>query len=182
MSLWTVFNGSLVTGLHGSSLPALIRDVSINSNNPANYLVSAYPLPRNAVVSDGPLLVRQGPSTADEYIGMLTAGQDATVDQFSEDGNWSHITRPAVGWVSNQYLYFNNKDAAGVSIRLTVRRQRVGTGDVGVRSGPGSDYPQAGVLSSQTSILIIATTADNSWMQLAEPITGWVTAEHILQH
>jgi hypothetical protein len=142
------------------------------------YLTAAYALPRIAWVTDGPLLVRQGPSTDDPWQATLEARAAVTVDSFAENGGWSHIQTPAEGWVSNDYLSFMTDGETKVMVQLHVRQTAAPT-TVVVRAAPTADAAVMGEVAAGASIVAVATTLDGAWHQVVQPLPGWVAGQEL---
>jgi uncharacterized protein YraI len=143
-----------------------------------DYLTAAYALPRIAWVTEGPLLVRQGPSTDDPWQTTLDARAAVTVDGVAENGGWSHIQTPAAGWVSNDYLSFMTDGEPKVMVQLHVRQMATPT-TVVVRAAPTSDAALVGEVAAGSSIVAIATTLDGAWHQVVQPLAGWVAVQEL---
>jgi len=138
-------------------------------------LNSLVTLPRTAWVTEGPLLIRQGPSTEDAYSATLDAKTGVTVIEFSPDGAWSHIALPDDGWVSNQFLSFLTDGDAKELVQLQVRRETV-TAPLVIHTLPIPDSAQVAQLDAGDPLVTVAVTLDGRWRQTAEPVVGWVAA------
>ncbi|MCC6168847.1 MAG: SH3 domain-containing protein [Caldilineaceae bacterium] len=138
-------------------------------------LASYVTLPRIAWVTEGPLLVRQGPSTGDAHLATLRAKEGVTVDGFSVDGAWSHIAQPNDGWVSNQYLSFLTDDAKEF-VLLQVRRETVAAPLV-IHQLPNAGSATVTQLQPGDSLVTVAITLDGAWRQTAYPASGWVPTQ-----
>jgi hypothetical protein len=143
--------------------------------NPAANLTTAFALPRLAWVTEGPLVLRQGPSTDEAFLATLPAKTGVTVDGFSEDGAWSHLAEPNSGWVSNQYLSFLTDDAAQAMVMIEVR-QAPAPAPIVVRALPGPDGVVVGEITAGAPMVAVATTLDGQWRQVIRPVPGWVAA------
>lgn len=138
-------------------------------------LTSTVTLPRIAWVTEGPLLVRQGPSTGDAHLATLQAKTGVTVDGFSADGAWSHIAQPNDGWVSNQYLSFLTDDAKEL-VLLQVHRETVTAPRV-IYQLPDAGSATVAHLQPGDSLVTVAITLDGAWRQTAYPASGWVPTQ-----
>jgi uncharacterized protein YraI len=145
----------------------------------AAYLRRHYPLPRGAWAGAGPLWVRARPDLEAAQVALLAQGEPVTVDDFTADGTWSHIQTPAEGWVNNEYLYFREDTPPYAVVRLAVRRYQVSTPTLNVRSGPDVAYPQTDVLTAGTQVTAIAVSQDGRWLQIIEPVSGWIFAAYV---
>jgi hypothetical protein len=162
----------------GSEGAPITNGIADTAANPADYLAATYALPRIAWVTEGPLMVRQGPSLTEDYLGTLQARTGVTVDGFSEDGAWSRIQEPNAGWVSNGYLAFLSDGEVKEMVQLDVR-QTVGRAALVVRTLPDGAAPQAGVLPAGASIVVVARTLDGAWSQVVQPLAGWISSQEL---
>ncbi len=145
----------------------------------AAHLRRHYPLPREAWASAGPLWVRAQPDPKAAQVALLAQGEPVTVDDFTDDGTWSHLQAPAEGWVNNEYLYFREDAPPYTVVRLAVRRYQVSTPTLNVRSGPDVAYPQTDVLTAGSQVTAIAVSRDGRWLQIIEPVSGWIFAAYV---
>lgn len=145
------------------------------TQNDHDLLNSLVALPRTAWVTEGPLLLRQGPSTADGYLAALDAKTGVTVIEFSPDGAWSHIALPNDGWVSNQFLSFLTDGDAKELVQLQVHRETV-TAPLVIHALPHPDSAEVAQLDAGDPLVTVAITLDGVWRQTAEPVVGWVAA------
>jgi hypothetical protein len=97
------------------------------------------------------------------------------VDSYTEDGTWSHIASPDVGWVSNEYLFFQTADGAGTSVMLDFR-QALASAPLTVRNLPSPEGAPVDEVAAGTPVLAVATTLDGQWRQVVQPVQGWVAA------
>lgn len=153
-----------------SALPAPVLQGDLD------YLTSYVALPRTAWVTEGPLLVRQGPSTDDAHLDTLQAKTGVTVEEFSADGQWSHIVQPIDGWVSNQYLSFLTDGVAQQLVLLQVHRETT-TAPLVIYELPGADSRQITQLEAGASLVTVAITLDGAWRQTVYPAAGWVATQ-----
>ena len=63
-----------------------------------------------------------------------------------------------------------------VAVHLSVLTGSVDAHGTQVHLGPGPDYAMVGSLPGATSIVAVAVTIDNQWIQIAEPLAGWLEA------
>ena len=94
--------------------------------------------------SDGYASIRSGPSTSYSQLYTLTSGQSLTA--YSSSGDWLKVSSYD-SW-SDAYIY-----------RQLVRfySRATATGNVNIRSGPGTSYGKLGVLYNGSSVLLLAT-------------------------
>lgn len=147
--------------------------------SPSRIVASLYVVPRMAWVSDGPLLVRMGPSTTEEFLSMLNAGDSVQVDKFSRDMQWSHIVDPLDGWVSNQYLHFLGPEDSTLSVRLEYQEMLTVFEDVPVHKSPDTASETLAHLAANVPAVAISVTADGQWRQIAKPVAGWVASAEL---
>ncbi|MCC9075132.1 SH3 domain-containing protein [Litorilinea aerophila] len=168
----------LVPGFQGTGFGGVGRFLPFEPEAAA-YLRQHYPLPRGAWAGAGPLWVRARPDPEAAQVALLAQGEPVTVDDFTADGTWSHIQTPAEGWVNNEYLYFREDSPPYAVVRLAVRRYQVSTPTLNVRSGPDIAYPQTDVLTAGTPVTAIAVSQDGRWLQIIEPVSGWIFAAYV---
>jgi hypothetical protein len=147
---------------------------------PSSYLgqVVSLPIWANVNVSEGPLLIRQDPSTASPFVSVLQDGAPVQVIAFSSDGQWSQINSPQAGWVNNAFLLFVSNDAGG-GVRLLVQPMRV-RDDVGVRAAPRIEVATVATLPRDAVVIVATVIGDPpAWYQIADPQVGWVAASDL---
>lgn len=147
--------------------------------DPADQVEQVYTLPRMAWVSDGPLLVRSGPSTEHESLAMLYAGDALTVTALSPDAAWSQTAQPVEGWVSNQFLNFLSPGDVPVSVRIGVEALAVANDPTPVFETPDAAGAVAGMLPAGAEVLAVAATADGQWRHILHPMPGWMSAANL---
>jgi uncharacterized protein YgiM (DUF1202 family) len=142
---------------------------------PSEYLAAVMPLPAVAQVDVVTLYIREDPTTDSDPLGFLGKGDPVNVITFSPDGEWSEIDQPSSGWVSNEYLLFNSRDAISTSVRLDVRPGRTNSYEVTVRAAPQANAEVTTTLPPSTAVVVAATMgAPASWVQIADPAIGWI--------
>ncbi|MEZ0396725.1 MAG: SH3 domain-containing protein [Anaerolineales bacterium] len=138
------------------------------------------------------LNVRAGPSTLQDSLGLLEAGQTVQVLGRDESGLWYAILFPAGpqgrGWVSAAYLQVAQAERltvislttptptpAGPTARLTQR--------LNVRSGPATTYEVLGTLEAGSVVVLTGRNETGTWAQIefasAPNGRGWVTAAYL---
>lgn len=153
----------------------------------SRWLLDAYPLPRAAHVSAGPLTVRSGPSTATTPLGLLPVEQEVQVTAFSDDGEWSQIQAPGPGWVNNRYLHFHSEGStlSGASAVVTVdtvlalAAGRVYSALANVYDAPDPEAAVIARLAAGSELVVVATAVNGPWYEIASPIHGWVRTDMI---
>jgi len=142
-------------------------------------LTLRYAPPREARIETDLLNVRAAPYLEADVLGKVgPLGVNVTVDGFSDDGAWSHITAPVNGWISNQFVTF-----AGETVDQRVYMQaalgQTTQTSLPVRSAPRADAPVTATLEAGQTLILVALSADGLWRQVAEPFPGWVESRMI---
>lgn len=118
------------------------------------------------VTSSVNLNVRSGPGTNYSIKGSLSSGK--VVFLLSELNGWYKVklSNGDTGWVSSSYI--SKTDTYGKA-----------TGNLNVRSGPGTNYSVKTVLTSGEVVTI--NKSSNSWYEIktSSNITGWVSSKYI---
>lgn len=149
---------------------------------PRHYLSEVMPLPAwaNVNVSEGPLLVRQGPSTDQPWFTTLQDGEPVHIEAFSEDGKWSRIRSPHAGWVSTDFILFISADATQSRIRLSVQQRRTQPYEVSVRAEPDANASVTATLPPNELVVVAAVLGEPAtWYQIADPLVGWIAANDL---
>lgn len=183
LAVIALFDGTLSTASPAATSPAAAQPLLgyAGAAQPGELLTRVYPLPRTAWVNtDVPLNVRPSPSLDNEPLTKLAYGDTVTVDDYSADATWSHITEPAVGWVSSQYLNYvaetSFQATALPAVQLAVEELAVAAPFTSLRTGPDLTAPIANSLPANTPVTAVAATLDGQWRHLALPAAGWVPA------
>jgi hypothetical protein len=148
-------------------------------SDPADHVQGVYALPRTAWVSAGPLFVRSGPSTADDSSAMLEAGAVVTVTAYSRDAQWSQISQPAEGWVSNLYLNFLPPGGVPAPVRISAEAMTAVLAQTPVLDMPDAAGAVAGTLEAGAGVTAIAVTVDGQWRHIVRPMPGWVASANL---
>lgn len=168
---WLLSGWNLAVGLPGATAEAEWRPPSPASA--ATALAQRYPPPQEARIEADLLNVRAGPDLNADVVGKVgPVGATVSVDGFSDDGDWSHITAPVAGWVSNEFVTF-----AGLYLGATLG-QVVQAGTV-VHAQPQPDSPAIETLVAGQTLVLVALSADGQWRQVVEPSSGWVESRYI---
>lgn len=155
-----------------AQLPALDPNALLNES---------YPTPRYAQVSVDGLLIRQGPSTGFEWVSVLSLREAVRVVGYSDDGEWSEIDQPRLGWVSNDYLIFQSP-AEGERVQLRVRQVRTRNYETVIRDAPRPEAKEVASLAPNQPIMVVAISASgpNNWLHVVGPSTGWLAVQDAL--
>ena len=170
-------SSAAVAGSQAGATPSVLLE-TLSLSQPGVYLRDTWDVPLYAQVTVDGLFVREGPATGYRDIAILSARDSVRVVGFSDDGVWSQIDQPRVGWVSNEYLQF--EAAIGASVRLQVSVAQAKPYEVVVRDSPRAGSSQVGVLPAGTTAVVVGVTTDDGgmWLQMAQP-AGWVTANDV---
>ncbi len=179
--IWVVFEGAGSLAQPAGLWASPQRWLIAVRRDPAALVQTAYPLPRTAWVSEGPLLVRSGPSMADNQLAMLEAGAVVTVEAFAHDAQWSQISQPAEGWVSNHYLNFLPPGDVSVPVRIGVENMIALAAQTPVRETPDTAGAITGTLGADAGVTVVAVTVDGQWRHVIDPLPGWVASANLQQ-
>ena len=109
-------------------------NVSGNSTSSTNVSYTRYVATQSAN-----LRVRSSASTSSSVITALAKGTKVTVTKVN--GNWSYITSPVTGWVSNSYLSSTKvTTTTTATTKYTTGTYRVTANLLNVRSGASTNY------------------------------------------
>ncbi len=168
---WLESGWNLVVGLPGATVEAEWQPPSPASA--ATALAQRYPPPQEARIEADLLNVRAAPDLNADVLGKVgPLGATVSVDGFSDDGGWSHITAPVAGWVSNEFVTF-----AGLYLGAGLG-QVVQAGTL-VHAQPQRDSPAVETLVAGQTLVLVALSADGQWRQVIEPSPGWVESRYI---
>lgn len=115
--------------------------------------------------SDGYAAVRSGPGTSNPILYTLTVGQTATI--YGVSGNWFRVSSGS-GW-SDAYIY---------STLLRFYSAAKTTGNVNLRTGPGTSYSKDGVVYNGTKVTLLATNGSFSRVDTGKAI-GYVSNKYL---
>lgn len=137
-------------------------------------LLAAFPPPQEARIETDLLNVRASPAVEAAVIGEIgPQGGLVTVDSFSTDGRWAHISAPVQGWISNDFASYAEQTNTG---RLFIRPEVLWVQIPGskVFAGPtGADREVAALVADQI-VIVLGITTDGSRLRIAEPVAGWI--------
>ncbi len=174
--LWVVFDGAGLLAQPVRLLAGPQRWLMAVRHEPGDLVQTVYTLPRTAWVSEGPLLVRSGPSVEDDTLAMLEAGAVVTVVAYSRDAQWSQISQPAEGWVSNRYLNFLPPGDVSIPVRIGAEEMIAVATQTPVRETPNIAGTIAGTLGAGAGVTVVAVTVDSQWRHVIDPLPGWVAS------
>lgn len=148
-----------------STKPNEDDDNNNNNNNNIDIVETEVNL-NGKVTSSANLNVRSGPGTNYSIKGSLSSGK--VVFLLSESNGWYKVKLSSgeIGWVSSSYISKTNTYGKA-------------TGNLNVRSGPGTSYSIKTVLISGEVVTI--NKSSNSWYEIktSSNITGWVSSKYI---
>jgi hypothetical protein len=158
-----------------------VREQAFSPEQIAVQLRKSYPLPREVRIGDELVSVHSAPGEESPLLGLLgPVGAAVTIDEYTPDGRWSHISAPVDGWIANQAVTVMAPVGTGeVVVQLAPMVGRVTVAGLRVRQAPLLDAVVLNELQAETQVLIIATLPDRSWFHIAEPFQGWVSAAYI---
>ena len=152
-------------GVSSESTNESIKPSDDNNNNNVD-IVETQVNVNGKVTSSVNLNVRSGPGTNYSIKGSLSSGK--VVFLLSESNGWYKVklSNSDTGWVSSSYI--SKTDTYGKA-----------TGNLNVRSGPGTNYSVKTVLISGEVVTI--NNSSNSWYEIktSSNITGWVSSKYI---
>jgi SH3-like domain-containing protein len=111
----------------------------------------------------------------------VALGEVVNIIGYSEDGAWSNIDRPQLGWVNNDFLHVESRESIGVRVQLRVRRLETKSYQAALRASPRPDANVVATLPPNTPIIAVAFTVGNAvgWLQVIEPSTGWLSLNDV---
>jgi uncharacterized protein YgiM (DUF1202 family) len=129
--------------------------------------------------------VRSAPSLSGAVIDSLTFSDRGMAIGQNATGNWIQVNhKGTVGWTARWVIY-GSDDFSGLPVTSSSAEVIAPAGvlytrtlyEVIIRSGPGINYGSIGVLSPSAEAVILARTADSSWLRIRlEQTEGWVAA------
>ena len=119
------------------------------------------------VVTASELNIRSKAGTDGEIVGKLNTG--ARVEILEKSGGWGRIDK---GWISLDYVYQD-----GTAGKNTAKGVVTGT-QLNIRTGPGTNYAQAGSLAfgDRVNILEQFTIDGKKWACIDK---GWISLEYV---
>jgi hypothetical protein len=156
----------------------------------SGWLDQLYPLPRAVRIGEEPVAVHVDPAFETQILALLTPpGASVIVDAYTADGRWAHISEPIAGWIEQdgvtQILASAGTPSEGAPTgNLIVIKPMVGriTGNgLRVRQSPTVESAILQNLNTGDRVLVLAATQDRSWLQIVEPVQGWVSADYITE-
>lgn len=149
--------------------------------SPSAYLAQVLALPNYAQVT-APLNIRAVASLDGEIVGGLVTGTPVNVTAFSDDGTWAEIAAPRLGWVSTEFLEFENPGPVAMALQVRVRQLRTTRPyDIPIFNDPVANQTPAGTLPPNTPVLTVAETVDQTvnWLYIVYPLQGWATVNDL---
>ncbi len=117
------------------------------------------------------LTVRSEPLPNAEVVAYLPVGSKVTYAGEANNG-WIQLSAStAGGWVAESNLGSRNPEALVIGVDNPEQCLRV-------RNGPGTNYEKIGCLPKGGKLKLTGTV-QKEWVQIVEPMAGWVTAQQI---
>ena len=115
--------------------------------------------------------IRAGAGTGYDKLGVAKVGTELTVTDVTDDGKWYQVSyNGKTGYINRNMV---TVDELEYSATATV------TGDVNVRSGPGSEYTKLGVAKTGDKLTVTGVTGTN-WYQISyNGKTGYVAGNYV---
>lgn len=115
--------------------------------------------------------VRAGAGTGYDVLGVARVGTGLTITDVTDDGKWYQVSfNGQTGYINRNMVTVEELDYSATA--------RV-TGDVNVRSGPGTNYTKLGVAKAGETLTVTGITSGN-WYQISfNGETGYVAGNFI---
>lgn len=115
--------------------------------------------------------VRAGAGTGYDVLGIARVGTTLTITDVTDDGKWYQVSfNGQTGYINRNMVTVKEMDYSA-SARVT--------GDVNVRSGPGTNYSKLGVAKAGETLTVTGITGGN-WYQISfNGETGYVAGNFI---
>ncbi|WP_409291701.1 N-acetylmuramoyl-L-alanine amidase [Peribacillus sp. SCS-37] len=134
--------------------------------------------PKTYYVSASSLNIRKSASANSASLGTISKGGKVT--EVSKSGTWSKIIYGSkTGWVSNKYLTSKapaapKPPAVPLPPAQTLKKVKITSNDVNLRSGPGTNYKVVDTVDSGATFTKVGES--NGWVkiQLSDKSTAWV--------
>ncbi|MBX2996882.1 MAG: SH3 domain-containing protein [Caldilineaceae bacterium] len=147
----------------------------------SGWLEQLYPLPRAVRIGEEPVAVRAEPAFETSILALLTPpGASVIVDAYTADGRWAHISEPIAGWIEQdgvtQILPAEGSPTGNPIVIMPMAGRITGNG-LRVRQSPTVESAILYSLNTGDRVLVLAATQDRSWLQIVDPVQGWVSAD-----
>lgn len=147
----------------------------------SGWLGQLYPLPRAVRIGEEPVAVHVEPAFETQILALLTPpGASVMVDAYTADGRWAHISEPIAGWIEQDGVT-QILPVEGTPIVIMPMVGRITGNGLRVRQSPTVESTILQSLNAGDRVLVLAATQDRSWVQIVEPIQGWVSADYITE-
>ena len=141
----------------------------VNSNN-----VSSSPINKKGQVIASTLNVRTGASTSNSVLTKINKG--TTVDVLESSNGWYKIKllNGQIGWVSSQYITFNNISSSPIN-----KKGQVIASTLNVRTGASTSNSVLTKINKGTTVDVLESS--NGWykIKLLNGQIGWVSSQYI---
>jgi hypothetical protein len=157
-------------------------DLAQMSNRIASWLDQLYPLPRAVRIGEEPVAVHVEPSFEAQILALLTPpGASVVVDAYTVDGRWAHISDPIAGWIEQDGVTQIQDGSSDPPVFIMPLVGWVTSDGLRVRQAPTVESAILQNLDAGERVLVLAATQDRSWMQVVEPVQGWISADYITE-
>ena len=129
---------------------------------------------------DGQLKIRKGPGTSYDIVGYLNNGDKVSILQTQKNGTmlWGKIDK---GWISMNYVVLGTQTPAPEP--PTTQPAQTGTvkvsGQLWIRSGPGTNYDIVGFLNNGARVSITETKKGGS-LNWGKTDKGWICLSYVV--
>ena len=134
----------------------------------------------------GELNIRSGPGTEYPQVGRLQENETVVILETQQTGTtqWGHTDS---GWVCMDYIVMEGTSAYSGTTSAGTPEQvafegyvAAGTGELNIRSGPGTEYPQVGRLMELERVNIFEIQ-QNGYSRWGHIDRGWINMDYISQ-
>ena len=160
-------------------------DLDVLSERVSVWLNQTYPLPRLVRIGEESVAVYAEPEIHTTILAYLSPpGALVNVDAYSRDGRWAHVAEPIQGWIDQQqilHLSMVQGDLSDYTVHIDPLLSSTTVDALRVRQTPSLDGAILGELPMGERVLVLAATADGAWLQVVEPMQGWISSEFIVK-
>lgn len=146
-------------------------------------MMSGAALAAGQIRTDGKVNVRKGAGRDYGVKGTVNAGTVLNYDDTHKDERgvtWYHITNGKGGWVSS--MYATQLSGSGKATAKNAKHV-VATGNMNVRTGPGLDHAEMGVMKTGRTAKFLGKVKKDArgvaWYKISfEGENGWVSSKY----
>jgi hypothetical protein len=136
-------------------------------------------------IGEKPVPVYIEPAEDSEVLALLAPpGASVLVDSYTADGRWMHVSTPLDGWIEQRgvtHMFTPVDGGTAYPVTLAPGLGETTTSALRVRQRPMLEAPVLGQLTEGDQVLFLAMTPEQDWLQIVDPIQGWVSQEYITQ-